>query len=206
MGERYRFNIREGVGVFVMSATERLPDGADAVAEDVSSVESLSTDEIFHLLQSRRRRAVLRYLRDVEGPVEMRAIAEQVAAWENDTSPQAISSDERQRVYIPLYQSHLPKLDEEGIIEYDKDRGVVRKTPLAAQLVRYLDVDDPAPSHSDRSRRWGSYYLGVSGVGTVLFVGALLDVALFSLLPVTVVVGLVLGAFWLVTLGHSVAE
>ena len=96
-------------------------------------------DEIFHLLQCRRRRDALRYLRGHDGPVRMCDLAEQVAAWEHDTTLEALSSTQRQRVYIPLYQDHLPKLDEAGVIDYDQERGAVERTPLADRLDHYLD-------------------------------------------------------------------
>jgi len=51
-----------------------------------------------------------------------------------ETAIENLSSNERQRVYISLYQSHLPKLDNHGIVTYDKDRGWVEPTPLVARL------------------------------------------------------------------------
>ena len=104
----------------------------------------------------------------------MRDIAEQVAAWENETTIQALTSDERQRVYIPLYQSHLPKLDEEGIIEYNQSRGTVERTKLADQLDQYLTVDEQTEEMEESTQRvpWESYYLGVSVFSTILLAGA----------------------------------
>jgi len=119
-------------------------DGSTAGAADDADEGTLSTDDAFHLLQNSRRRGVLRYIRgrpDADS-FEMRDIAEQVAAWEQGKPIGAITSTERQRVYIALYQSHLPKLDEHGVIEYDQSRGMVRATPLAEEIGRYLDVDD----------------------------------------------------------------
>jgi hypothetical protein len=58
---------------------------------------------------------------------------EQVAAWENDISVAGLSSDAYQRVYIALYQCYLPKLAETGVIEYNRDRG------LLAVFKLYLD-------------------------------------------------------------------
>lgn len=110
-------------------------------SEDPSDPE-LSKDELFHLLQNQRRRRVLLYLQDTDSEVSMRDVAEQVAAWENDTTVKALSSDERQRVYIALYQSHLPKLDDSGVLSYNQQRGIIERTPLANQLDTYLNVDD----------------------------------------------------------------
>ncbi|ELZ79719.1 DUF7344 domain-containing protein [Haloferax larsenii] len=132
----------------------------------------LGKDEIYHLLQNERRRNVLRYLRGREGPVQMRDIAEQVAAWEHDTTVQALMSDQRQRVYIALYQAHLPKLDEEGIIDYNQSRGIVEKKPHANRLIEYLERPEDSDSDEEKQepsteRSWGTYYLAVSALSAV---------------------------------------
>jgi hypothetical protein len=105
----------------------------------------LAKDDLFHVLQNQRRRQVLNYLRTAEDRVEMGDVAEQIAAWENDKPVGAITSEERQRAYIALYQSHLPKLDGIGVVEYDQNRGTVERTPLADRFDPYLDVDLGGP-------------------------------------------------------------
>ena len=144
-------------------------DDADEAAPDGKSPNDarISKDDAFHVLQNARRRAVLRYLSEhsEEDTFVMRDIAEEVAAWEHDTTVQRLVSDERQRVYIALYQSHLPKLDEHGIIEYNQSRGVVEPTELTAAFEPYLDdglhadseltvtpeADEPAEAESESS-------------------------------------------------------
>lgn len=164
--------------------------------------EALSQDEIFHILQTQRRRDALRYLKMHENPVEMRDLAEQVAAWENDTTVQALTSAERQRVYIALYQSHLPKLDRQGIIDYNQSRGVVERAELASQFDPYLkesvsettharteptpsDVAHPEPvvESTESAPKWLNYYHGVTAVGAMFLTAAWLDAPLVSLVP-----------------------
>jgi len=129
-----------------------------------------------------------------------------VAAWENDTTVQALTSDERQRAYIPLYQSHLPKLDEEGVIEYNKNRGIVKKTQLATELERYLSVGESTDMDSEGDEpRWDTYYLCVSALGSFLLVGAALHFPLFTVVPSIAVVACTLAAFWLVSVSHSLS-
>ena len=147
------------------------------------AIEELSKDDLFHLLSNRRRRDVLRYLATQEGRVDMRDIAEQIAAWEHDIEVRNLRSKQRQRVYIALYQSHLPKLSEFGVIEYDRSRGHVERTPLARQLDTYIDPPTPNESASiepaietDRSsslKTTVSARVLLTGVlgGTVLFAG-----------------------------------
>jgi hypothetical protein len=125
-------------------ATETTPERPPRVTPHEkptgSDDEAFGPDEVFHLLQNQRRREVLRRLRDVDEPVEMAEVAEQVAARENDTTVEALTSTERQRVYIALYQRHLPKLDDFDVIDYNQSRGVVTPTDRASWMARYLDL------------------------------------------------------------------
>jgi hypothetical protein len=108
---------------------------------ELDSDEELTRDGIFHILQCRRRRLVLKYLCEYDGeePIGMSDIAEHIAALEHDTTVDGLRSQQRQRVYIPLYQSHLPKMDDAGIIEYNQDRGLVETTDRTHELQPYLD-------------------------------------------------------------------
>ena len=107
--------------------------------------EELSRDDIFHFLQCRRRRLILKYLQEYTGdePAVMSDIAEHIAALENDTTVRALDSQQRQRVYIALYQSHLPKMDRADIIDYNQDRGYVESTDFTSEFLQYLD-DEPS--------------------------------------------------------------
>jgi len=196
------------------SVTPVAEPGASAPADQ----PPLTPDEIFHLLQTNRRRDALRYLKRHEGPVRMRDLAEQVAAWENDTTVRALSSRQRQRVYIPLYQTHLPKLDEAGVIEYDQSRGVVERTPVADQLDPYLEgvtkVDDE-PAAADESadvaavaesRDWTGYYTGASGLGILLVGGSMFQLPVLSTLSGPLVGIVVSAMFGLLTLARIVDD
>lgn len=119
-----------------------------------SNKGKLEMDDIFHILQNQRRRQVLQYLANQAEECTLRDLAEQIAAWENDIPIDQISSEERQRVYIALYQVHLPKLDEFGVIEYNQSRGTVQRTDRADQLDQYRLTSSPTPSsHSSCSKR-----------------------------------------------------
>ena len=122
------------------AAVEALDTDSDGAADEPSE---LTKDDLFHVLQNERRRRVLQYmLAHGKERYSMSDIAEQVSAWEHDTTVRKLSSDERQRVYIALYQSHLPKLDEVGFIDYNQKRGIVEETPLINQTAPHLDRVD----------------------------------------------------------------
>lgn len=126
-----------------MSAELAASDGEQDGKTDATPADALSIakDDAFHILQNARRRAVLRYLleHDDRDQFRMRDLAEEVAAWEHDTTVQQLSSTQRQRVYIALYQSHLPKLDDHGVLEYNKSRGTIVPSPLLYAFAPYLD-------------------------------------------------------------------
>ncbi len=153
----------------MMSTADAKRSSSDETgSETPSRASSLSKDDTFHILQNERRRRVLRYLSDAEGPVDMRDIAEQVAAWEHDTTVQQLTSDQRQRVYIALYQSHLPKLADFGLITYNRSRGVVERTPLADQIAWYLDDENGTEESTGARDDWVRYYVGVTVLSLLL--------------------------------------
>ncbi len=104
--------------------------------------EKLTTDETFELLKNARRRAVIRYLLQNGGTAQLSELAEHIAAAENGISIHELSSDQRKRVYIGLYQCHLPKMDTLGVIEYEKNRGSVELQDSVTQLLPYLETGE----------------------------------------------------------------
>ncbi|ODR81177.1 hypothetical protein BG842_00100 [Haladaptatus sp. W1] len=195
-----------------VSSDSTAGDGFEHATEE--SVEPLSRDKIFHILQTQRRRDALRFLKETGGTVEMRDLAEQVAAWENDTTVQALTSDERQRVYIALYQSHLPKLESEGIIRYNKSRGIVERGPLADQFDPYLDtanesayeVETKESESSDDEIPWLRYYRVATVVGIAVVAAAWLGVPPVSFVPNLIWDVLIVASFTALSLAQLLTD
>lgn len=59
-------------------------------------------------------------------------LSEYVAARENDCTVMELSSTQRERVYVTLYQTHLLTMD--SIIDYNRDRGTITPTEAPARL------------------------------------------------------------------------
>lgn len=108
-------------------------------------------DELFHLLQTSRKRDVISHLLDTDGPIKMGELAELVSAKEHETTVAELTSTQRQRVYVSLYQNHLPELDTKGFIEYNQSRGIVRPTDRLEVFRPYLEAADPIDNldHAD---------------------------------------------------------
>lgn len=81
-------------------------------------------DRMLGALGERRRRYVLYYLRD-ERYAELDDLAEQVAAWETGRSSAEIGPWLRRAVRAELHHTHLPKLEEVGIIGFDRRHDTV---------------------------------------------------------------------------------
>jgi len=149
---------------------EQATAGADATTDatpdepPTDGAEDLSLDLVFEILKNSRRREVLRYLKEHRERVTLSELAEHVAAIENDTTVQALSSQQRKRVYVGLYQCHLPKLDDMDVVEFNQSRGHVELGPNARQLDKYLYLD----AEKDDDRPWYRYYLGVSALGGIV--------------------------------------
>lgn len=115
----------------------------NALLDDTNSEQDgetdLSTDDVFEVLYNRRRRDVIRYLRERDGSATASDLAEHIAAKENDIPVQQLSSSQRKRVYVGLYQNHLPMMDDIGVIDYEKNRGSVQLRECTTQLEPYLD-------------------------------------------------------------------
>ena len=120
-------------------SSERGDSTAGTPADEGPPIE---LDQVFGLLRNRRRRDVLRYLSEADEQVRLGELAETIAARECDKSVRQITSQERKRVYIGLYQGHLPKMDDCGVIEYDQQRGTIDRGPNYEVLVDYLPEEE----------------------------------------------------------------
>lgn len=163
-------------------------------------VGHLSRDEAFSLLANPRRRCVLHYLRRIEPSAELGDMAARIAAWENDTTVEQLSSSQRKTVYTSLQQTHLRKLDDAGIVEYDHDRGHIDATAATGELEVYLEI---VPG---REFPWREYYLALGAVSTALVMVAWQNLGPFGLLPDAAWAGLIAAALTLSAAAHVYHE
>ena len=93
------------------------------VPEDDTTASTLDT--VFHTLQNSRRRHVVSALSE-KPEWEVRRLAGYVAAAEFRVPMDVVTERQRRQIHVALFSSHLPKLDGEGVVEYDADRRRVR--------------------------------------------------------------------------------
>ena len=164
--------------------------------------EPIARDELFDILSNARRRYVLEYLSRAEGPVDFETLTEEVAAWETGTTVDALAAADRKRIYVSLYQCHLPRLQSAGIVRFDQEAGCVELTGRATEVARYISDDSAA----DRSPPWPLAYGAVSLVGLAAMAAAAADLGPFAGVPDLTVSTVGVLAVVLVAAAHTTAR
>ncbi|MGM0592345.1 MAG: DUF7344 domain-containing protein [Halobacteriota archaeon] len=166
-----------------------------ATSSSTQSDEAPTPDEVFDALSNRRRRFTLQHLTQCENDtVSLQELSERVAAWEIGTDPRTLAYDDRKNVYTSLYQFHAPKMDEFGIVDYDRNTGTVSLTEHGETVATYLE---PA---SRRPLPWSGYFLLLSVCGGLLVTAVLFDVPPTTALP-DAIWGILVVAVFLVASG-----
>lgn len=104
---------------------EEFPDDFDP--DSIFTPTNMNSDEVFDILSNKRRRLVIFILRE-EGAIDLTELTERIASIEYNKPIEKLDGQDRKRVYVGLYQVHLPKLEEAGFIEFNQDSGIVEAT------------------------------------------------------------------------------
>lgn len=146
-------------------------------ATESNSGGELSQAEAYDILSNGRRRHTLHYLLSRESGTDIGELAEQIAAWENSEDLEQVTSEERRRVYVSLHQTHLPRMDNAGILEYENSRDTIKLTEKGEDLRVYIEVVD------ENDIPWNEFYLGLSAVAAALVAAIWLGGTPFNLFP-----------------------
>lgn len=94
--------------------------GIDEFSKPAERERPVSPDRILSVVGNEHRRAILNSLtRASEKTLEYDALVDRVADRIGDEDTEGVSDEHRQRVRIALHHTHLPKLEEAGIIDYE---------------------------------------------------------------------------------------
>lgn len=168
------------------SGTELTPDSCCARQP---CDRELSRDDIFDILRNSRRRAVINHLRTEKSTMTLNELAEQIAGDENDIGVEDLSSQQRKRVYVSLHQNHLPKMDDMGVVDYDRDRGTIALGDISGvSPYLSLELDDGVPRYLYVALAIAAAVIvGLSGIGPVSAVSAIVWALVCEFALVTVV-------------------
>lgn len=131
-----------------------------------SDRSEMAQTDVHMLLQNERRQQLLEILARRDG-LSPRELSEIIAERESNQDPPP--RNVRHSVYVALQQSHIPKLVDYDVVEYDEGVDRVQLGTHAADVFAYL------PGGTKSGLTWSEYYtiLSVSSVLTIL--GAVLD-------------------------------
>jgi hypothetical protein len=136
----------------------------------------LTKDDVLDLLSNSRRRYVIYFLEQWNGSATLNDLAYNIASQETGVPVDDLSEDDKRRVYISLYQTHLPKLDLYGLVDYDKDDRTVSLTDDADDIGDYF-----FPDRGD-SQSLTTYFIGLGAIGSLAALAGVLAPANATLL------------------------
>ncbi|WP_254278600.1 DUF7344 domain-containing protein [Haloarcula marina] len=157
----------------------------------MSGETPLARDTAFGVMSNSRRRFILSTLREADAPVELMRLARGIGAQEAGTSPDDIDTAEQKRIYVSLYQTHIPTLEAAGLVEYDETERTVAPTTSVTETDRYLGPIAPVVP-------WPRFSGATAGVTGLALVGAALAGSAVAV-PPTLVATLVVGLLTVVT-------
>lgn len=111
------------------------PYGADG-----GEFVSLTPDQVFDALGNDWRRRALFVLWTREEPMTLAGLADETVAERCDTSVDEVSAEQRKRAATSLHHVHLPKLADNGIVDYDPHGNTVELTASRRDLEPYVDL------------------------------------------------------------------
>lgn len=152
--------------------------GVISTGEEYRSTQELRETDIHDVLSNERRRLTLEVLGEAPDAVSTRALSESVASLETGRSP--APRDIRQSVYVSLQQTHLPKLDDLDVIDYDADTKTVRPGENAADVGVYMEI---VPKYG---LAWSEYYVALGVLGAAILVAHRVGVPLVAAIDATV--------------------
>ena len=101
--------------------------------------DSLDPDKLFSALRSRRARLALGCLHRHADPLALADLADQVAVKEHDRPLADVPAEAVKRVYVDLYHTEVPILEDAGIVEYEQDGDLIALSGNAAAATALLD-------------------------------------------------------------------
>ena len=140
---------------------------------------SLDESEVYDILRNDRRRFVIDHLRHDGDRATVGSLADRLASEESGEAPPP--KNVRQSVYVSLHQTHLPRLDEAGVVTYDPVSKEVELLEGAEAVTVYMEVVERHGLSTNE------LYVTLSVLGLLSVLASLLAVPGFGWLAPTLV-------------------
>lgn len=123
------------------SRTDQTESANDAIDPDGDLPSAPDLDSAFTALSHPRRIHLIHALVNDTGGATLTDLSSEIASQELDKPIEEVTVGERKRIHLSLYHSHLPKLADLDVIEYDDREDVVRPKDVS-QVKAVLDGTD----------------------------------------------------------------
>lgn len=102
----------------------------------------LPIDVVCRLLSNNRRRIVIDEVAalDANEGSAIGVLAKRIAAAEHGVDVARVTSEQRKSAYVSLLQCHLPKLDDSGVVDWDRRSGAVARGDSIDELAALIDA------------------------------------------------------------------
>lgn len=101
---------------------------------DVMSRESIDFDTVLDLCRDQHRRIVLAVLAEEHRSLTVNDLSRTILKYNHQTQVTEVSEEVLAEIRLSLYHEHIPKLESEGVIEYDPERKHLVPTERFDQL------------------------------------------------------------------------
>lgn len=145
------------------------------VVENITMKENngqLNETDVHDILSNHRRQLTLEYLAKNGNEMSIRELSEKIA--EDHTNEAPPPRDVRASVYSSLHQTHLPKLDEMNVVNYDKDSKITKLDKGFDQVRVYTEVVTPY------GITWSQYYVMLGVLSQLVIIGSEIGVPILA--------------------------
>lgn len=127
-------------------------EGAGVVSIDPAVLE---LDHVFAVLSHPRRRYLM-YALATNPSWTLSELSTKLVAWEENVEEAAVDPHRREQMYISLYHTHVPKLEDAGVVEFEPRSETIARGNNATQVFAVLagaggSLDDAQEEHAGRT-------------------------------------------------------
>lgn len=112
--------------------------------------DNLSLDSALEILSNSRRRGVIRALDSMDS-ISLSEVSEIIACEEYNVTRSELNSERRKNVYVGLYQCHIPKMEDYGVIETDGRKNFISKGENFEKVAEIMKAIDSVSLSEDSS-------------------------------------------------------
>ncbi|MDR5671568.1 putative trancriptional regulator, ArsR family [Halalkaliarchaeum sp. AArc-CO] len=152
----------------------------------------LPESQIHAILSNPRRTRALRHLYLAGGSITVNELSHLIAEHETGESPPP--KNVRESVYISLHQTHLPKLHDLEVVEYDRETKEIHLKQNARNVDLYMEVV------TRHGITWSEFYQGLGILSLLTILASLLSVPGLSAIDPLLLTSGFLALFAVVTL------